>query len=191
MPSIRFATEEDLPGICDLVNHYILHSAIHWDSEPWPVEEWRRQWRAGRERYPWLVAHTARGLAGVAYGSPFKTRAAYAWSAQCTIYLAPQSIGQGIGKALYGKLFQLMDAQGFSTIIAGVALPNDASLAIHRSFGFEPVAHYRRVGWKHGQWMDLVDLQRMGPQAAEQPEPPRAVSAVAHLVSSPAAPPAP
>jgi L-amino acid N-acyltransferase YncA len=99
--------------------------------------------------------------AGYAYGSPHRTRAAYATSCDVAIYVAPQHARQGIGRALYEALFPLLTAQGCHAAFAGIALPNPGSISLHETVGFTPVGVYREVGWKLGGWRDVGWWQRL------------------------------
>jgi L-amino acid N-acyltransferase YncA len=107
-----------------------------------------------------VVLEDAGTVCGYAYGGPFMTRAAYRWSATVSVYLDPARRRSGGGRALYGALFDRLAARGIRTVLAGVALPNEASEGLHRALGFEPVGTYRRVGWKLGRWHDVTWYQR-------------------------------
>ncbi len=107
-------------------------------------------------RYPWLIAETDDGVvAGYAYATPHRERAAYRWAADVAIYVDPQHRSQGIGKELYGMLLELLARQGVRTVCGGVTLPNPASVALHEACGFELVGIYRRIGYKQGDWHDV------------------------------------
>ncbi|MBV8602965.1 MAG: N-acetyltransferase, partial [Candidatus Eremiobacteraeota bacterium] len=106
------------------------------------------------ERLPWLVLEDG-GVAGYAYASRHRERAAYRWAADVSCYVAERARRRSIGKALYGALFELLSKQHYLRLYAGITLPNPASEALHRSVGFEPVGTYRSVGYKHGAWHDV------------------------------------
>lgn len=174
--AVRSVAEDDLAAVCEIVNHYIANTTIHWSTELEDAGDWRQRWEAGHERFPWLVAELDGEVAGIAYASPFKTRAAYDWCAESTIYLRAGMERKGIGTALYARLFDLLDRQGFVSVVAAVALPNPASIRVHESFGFTQAGHYRAVGFKFGQWLDLAYLQRLRDRPVE-PSPPLPVAA--------------
>ena len=120
-------------------------------------------------RYPWLVAEEHGALAGYAYACEHRERAAYRWTCEVTIYLGEDFRGRGIGKRLYGALFDLLARQGLRTALAGITLPNDASVGLHESCGFEPVGVYRGVGYKRGRWHDVGWWQLALPGARGDP----------------------
>jgi L-amino acid N-acyltransferase YncA len=103
--------------------------------------------------YPWLVAQDADGaVVGYAYATQHRERAAYRWATDTSVYVAPSHQRRGIGRSLYGALMPLLVRQGYYVACAGITLPNDASVGLHESFGFEPVGSYDRVGFKFGRW---------------------------------------
>ena len=105
--------------------------------------------------HPWLVAEIDGEVAGYAYGSRHHERSAYRWSADVTVYISARYHRRGIGRALYGALFPLLERQGFHELCAGVTLPNDASVGLHETLGFVPVGVYRDVAFKFGQWWSV------------------------------------
>ena len=132
-----------------------------------------RRVAAAQERHAWLVAEDGGGSSGYAYGGPWKPRAAYAWTCEVSVYLAPGAAGPGTGRALYEALLPRLAARGHRTAIAGMTLPNPASEALHRSLGFAPVGTFRRTGWKLGAWHDVGYVQLAlgddGPPGAPPP----------------------
>ncbi len=127
--------------------------------------------------YPWLVAEVDGQMAGYAYASKHRERAAYRWAVDVAVYVDPARQRCGIGRALYEALLDRLTAQGFRIACAGIALPNPASVALHERVGFEPVGVYRRIGWKLGQWYDVAWYQRLlmpaGADPPAEPGPPR------------------
>ena len=107
----------------------------------------------------WLVAEIDGRMAGYAYGSPHRTRAAYATSCDVAVYVDPAFARRGIGRALYGALLDRLAANCHAAF-AGVALPNEASIALHEAMGFTYLGTYREVGWKMGAWRDVGWWQR-------------------------------
>jgi phosphinothricin acetyltransferase len=111
--------------------------------------------------HAWLVAEIEGAVAGYAYGSPHRTRAAYASSCDVAVYVDPARSRRGIGRALYAELLPLLAVKGFHAAFAGIALPNEASIGLHEAMGFAPVGVYREVGWKMGGWRDVGWWQRL------------------------------
>ena len=111
--------------------------------------------------HAWLVAELAGAVAGYAYGSPHRSRAAYASSCDVAVYVDPAYARQGIGRMLYAALFPLLAGKGCHAAFAGIALPNAASIGLHEAMGFTPVGTFREVGWKLGGWRDVGWWQRL------------------------------
>ena len=135
--------------------------------------------RIGRvsRSYPWLVAEVDGVVVGLAYASQHRERASYRWAADVAVYLDPAHHRRGIGRALYGALFGLLERQGIHVACAGITLPNEASVALHETCGFELVGVYRRIGWKLGEWRDVgwwqLELAPATNVAPAEPEPPQ------------------
>lgn len=105
--------------------------------------------------HAWLVSEVDGRVAGFAYGSPHRERAAYRWACEVSVYVDPEHRSRGIGRALYGELFARLRTQRFHVVCAGITLPNDASVGLHEALGFELVGVYRGIGWKAGAWRDV------------------------------------
>jgi|SoiMethySBSTD1v2_1073268.scaffolds.fasta_scaffold73284_2 phosphinothricin acetyltransferase len=172
---VRFTRAEDLSAVCRIVNHYIETTAINFRGAPQTPEEWLRDFRELRTRYPWLVAEAGGEVLGMAYAGPWKTRAAYDWCAEVTVYVAHETRGRGVGRALYRRLFELLDQQGYRTAVAIIALPNAASVALHEAFGFSHAGTLRGIGYKLGEWRDVGFWQRDSRPAGDAPQTIRAV----------------
>ena len=122
--------------------------------------------------HAWLVAERDGVVAGYAYAGRFHERAAYRWSAATSIFVAPHFQRQGVGRELYGTLLPLLTERGFTSAMAGITLPNEASVALHEGFGFRQVARYENIGYKAGAWRDVAWFQcRLAPLS----DPPRDV----------------
>ncbi|MCA9000849.1 MAG: N-acetyltransferase [Planctomycetes bacterium] len=151
--TLRHATAGDLPGVCEIYNHYVEHSVVTFDLEPWKVEH-KRAWMSQFQtegRCQMFVAEREGRIVGYAYSGPFRDRPAYDITVETTVYLAPDAVGQGLGRRLYGTLIPRLRALNLRSVIAGVTLPNTASVALHESFGFRHVGTMGRVGLKHGK----------------------------------------
>jgi phosphinothricin acetyltransferase len=151
---VRLATEDDLPAVCEIINHYIENSFVNFRTEPQDVDEWRNDWKRQHDRFPWLVATDGR-VVGVAYAAPFHGRAAYQWTAEATVYVGPSSQRRGVGDALYTELMARLGRQGFHSVVAVIALPNEPSVRLHERHGFVHVGQLVEAGYKLGAWHDV------------------------------------
>jgi phosphinothricin acetyltransferase len=151
---VRPATEDDLPEVCTIINHFIENSFVNFRTEPQSVDEWRDDWRRLHSRFPWLVATDDR-VVGVAYAAPFHARAAYQWTAETTVYVDPSSQRRGVGDALYTELLSQLRSQGFHSAVGVIALPNEPSVRLHERHGFIRVGRLIEAGYKLGAWHDV------------------------------------
>jgi phosphinothricin acetyltransferase len=155
--AIRPGRAEDLPDLTELYNHYIRETPITFDLVPYAVEE-RRDWlerfsETGRHRL-WVSERAGR-VTGYATSRTFRPKAAYDSTVETTVYLAPEAQGEGLGRRLYQALFASLADEDVHRAVGGVTLPNPASVALHESFGFEPVGIYHEVGYKFGRYWDV------------------------------------
>jgi phosphinothricin acetyltransferase len=162
--TLRRARAEDLAALTEIYNHYVIHTPITFDLEPFTPET-RRPWLAqfaDSGRYQLFVAEQAGRVLGYAGSMRFRTKAAYDPSVETTIYLRPECTGRGLGRLLYERLFAALRGEDVHRILGGVTLPNEASIALHKSFGFTPVGTYSEVGRKFGRYWDVLWLERRG-----------------------------
>ena len=160
--NVRAGREEDLPAVTAIYNHYVEHTHVTFDVTPFSVEE-RRDWferyrPSGPHRL--LVATTGDDVVGYATSSEFRSKPAYAPSVETTVYCAPDVTGRGVGRLLYASLLATIAVEDVHRAYAGIALPNDASIALHRAFGFTDVGVFTEVGRKLGRWWDVLWLER-------------------------------
>ena len=171
--TVRDATEQDAVACAAIYAPYVTDTTITFETEPPTVAQLRERIKAAQSTHAWLVLENDGQVVGYAYGSQFKERAAYRWSCEVSVYLDRGHHRTGGGRALYEALFTRLAERGFRTAVAGMTLPNDASVGLHRSMGFEPVGTYRRIGWKNGGWHDVAWTQRAIGGGAEPPAEPR------------------
>lgn len=153
---IRDATADDAAAIAAIYNPYVTGTCVTFDTDPLSAEDMRgRIAETHAAKLPWLVATEAGAIVGYACASRWKGRWAYRYSVETTIYLAPSRTRRGMGRVLYGALIERLRAGGIHAVIGGIALPNEASVALHRQLGFEQVAHFRQVGFKLDRWIDV------------------------------------
>lgn len=157
---VRDATEGDAAACAAIYAPYVTDTAISFETEPPSQQEMARRIEAAQRSHAWLVLERGDRIVGYAYGSPFKTRPAYRWSCEVSVYLERGRRRTGGGRALYEALFARLAERGYRTALAGMTLPNDASVGLHRAMGFESVGTYRRIGWKNGSWHDVAWAQR-------------------------------
>jgi len=157
---VRPAVATDAAVIARIYNYYVRNTVITFEEEP--VSEQTMAARVADSQnasLPWLVAELGGIPVGYAYANKWKVRSAYRYSVETTIYLEHGHEGQGIGKRLYSELLSLLRARGIHVAIGGAALPNEASVALHEKLGFERVATFRQVGFKHNRWVDVAYWQ--------------------------------
>jgi L-amino acid N-acyltransferase YncA len=168
---IRDACEADARACAEIYAPYVTDSAISFESEPPQSGVMARRIADAVRTHAWLVLEEQDQVIGYAYGGPFRSRRAYDWSCEVSVYLERGRRRTGGGRALYGALLARLSERGFRTVVAGMTLPNDASVGLHRAMGFEEIGTFRRVGWKHGRWHDVAFMQRaIGAEAEAPPE---------------------
>ncbi|MGH3646712.1 MAG: GNAT family N-acetyltransferase [Micromonosporaceae bacterium] len=169
---IRDATERDAEACAAIYAPYVTGTAISFETVPPTPEEMAERIAAAQAGHAWLVLEDAGEVVGFAYGGPYKSRPAYRWSCEVSVYLETGRRRSGAGRALYEALLARLGERGFRTAVAGMTLPNDASAGLHRAMGFEPVGTYRRIGYKHDAWRDVAWVQRpIGDQQSPPTEP--------------------
>lgn len=160
--TIRAATPADAAGIAEIYNHYVASTIVTFEEEPVSTADYAKRIEAVQSAsLPWLVAEEASRIVGYAYAAKWHARSAYRFSVEVTAYLAPTDTGRGLGTALYGELFPMLETRGFHSMLGGISLPNEASVALHEKFGLRKAAHYREVGFKFGRWIDVGYWQRV------------------------------
>jgi len=158
---IRPAREHDLLAVAEIYNVEVLEGVGTFDTEPKGPEHFADRLRPDHPGDVFLVADDAGSVVGFAYSGPFRARPAYAGTRETSVYLASAARGRGAGRALYTELLTRLDAAGVHTQMAVIALPNDASEALHRALGFERVGVLREVGRKFGRYVDTAWWQRL------------------------------
>lgn len=152
---IRPVRSEDFEAVAAVTNPYVLHTPIHFGTTPVTGADFRADWEAGRSRYAFLVAEEGGAIAGYAKTGAFRLRGAYQWTAETAVYLAAEHHRKGIASALYRRLIEVSRAQGFHVLIAGIALPNEASVRLHEKLGFVQGARLPELGYKLGRFHDV------------------------------------
>jgi len=165
--------ERDAAGCLEIYAPFVRETIVSFEEQVPTLQEFEKRMRASLRTHPWLVADEDGMVVGYAYASQHRTRAAYRWATDVSVYVAPSHHGRGIGRRLYNELFERLRAQGFRIACAGIALPNDASVGLHEAMGFQPVGVYRRIGWKLGAWHDVgwwqLELAAMSTEKPTEP----------------------
>ena len=152
----READVSDAGSIAAIYNHYVRTSAATFEEAELSQAEMATRVEAVRSAdLPWYLATSAQTTLGYAYATPWKARSAYRYSAEVTVYVAPNHFGEGIGTALYQLLMPVLQRRRIHTALAGIALPNAASIALHERCGFRKAAHLTQVGFKMNRWIDV------------------------------------
>jgi L-amino acid N-acyltransferase YncA len=172
-PNVRDASERDAQACVAIYAPYVTDTAITFESDPPLLAEMAVRIASALRTHAWVVLENQGRVVGYAYGAPFKSRAAYRWSCEVSVYLERGRRRTGCGRALYDALLDRLAERGFCTAVAGITLPNDASVGLHRAMGFEPVGTYRRIGWKHSTWHDVAWVQRTIATGQNPPTEPR------------------
>ena len=170
---IRDASADDAEACAAIYAPYVTDTAISFETEPPPPGEMAERIAAAARADAWIVLEDDGRVVGYAYGRPFAPRAAYRWSCEVSVYVERGRRRTGGGRLLYDELLARLAQRGFRTAFAGMTLPNDASVGLHRAMGFEHVGTYRHVGWKHGSWHDVAWTQRAIAAGDDPPAEPR------------------
>jgi L-amino acid N-acyltransferase YncA len=152
---IRLAHDGDADVIAAIYRPVVENTAISFETIAPDRHEISRRLSATMTEYPWLVCERDGLIAGYAYATRHRVRAAYQWSVDSSVYIADAYKRSGVGRGLYQSLFAILAAQGFFNAFAGIALPNPASVALHEAMGFQKLGVYRNVGFKFGEWRDV------------------------------------
>jgi phosphinothricin acetyltransferase len=152
---IRRADATDAEVICRIYNHYIAQTTITFEELPVTTAEMAERVESVQKSLPWLALEQEGVVIGYAYATPWRTRSAYRFSAESTVYLEKEFCGRGLGKMLYRELIEQVRCLGIHRLIGGIALPNTSSVGLHESLGFKKVAQFTEVGRKLDQWIDV------------------------------------
>lgn len=158
---IRPATHADLVAVAAVYDHEVASGVATFDLEPRPLASWGERLASTEAGDRLLVAEADGSVFGYASSGPYRPKAGYRRTRETTVYLSPAAQGRGVGRQLYDELLRLLVDDGVHLALAAVALPNPASLALHRACGFEEVGVMREVGRKQDRWIDVLWLQRL------------------------------
>lgn len=153
---VRSAIEADCPRIAEITNEAIATGYAHFGAEPDNPADVVVQWRRDHAVYPWFVAENSdTGVIGFSRATRWKSRAAYDWTCESAVYVAPSAQGRGVGRTLYEHLFAELDHRGFRCVLGGVSLPNPTSERLHEAMGMQIAGTLPAVGFKMGHWRSV------------------------------------
>lgn len=152
---IRPAITSDAADIVAIYNYYVATTTVSFEESPISAEEMAQRIIDVGARLPWYVFEEDGRVVAYAYATPWRVRAAYRFSVESSVYVSPGHPRRGIGSRLYRTLIDDLRGRGIRVVIGGIAQPNIASVALHEAFGFEKVAHFKQVGRKFEQWVDV------------------------------------
>lgn len=159
--NIRPVVLSDAKNICNIYNYYVENSAISFEENPVSLGEMEDRMAKLSSQFPWLVYEKDGVVVAYAYAGFWKSRSAYRYTLESTVYVAHDLKEKGVGTKLYQKLFEELDESYARSVMAVIALPNDVSVGFHEKMGFEKVAHFKEVGFKLDQWIDVGYWQKM------------------------------
>jgi len=163
---VRDAAATDATAILAIYGPIVEHTAISFEEVPPTTQEMQQRIAATSRTHPYLVADIDGQVIGFAYASEHRSRAAYRWSADVTVYVAENARRSGVGRHLYAELLNQLSVRKFHAAFAGIALPNPGSVGIHEAMGFTHLGTYKEVGFKFGRWHDVGWWQRLLPQSS-------------------------
>ena len=173
-PVVREATEADLPGIAARYAHHVRTGLASFETEPPDLAEMAARFEAVRGKgFPYLACEIDGRLAGFAYASSYRTRPAYRFCVEDSVYVHPELAGRGAGRALLARLIERCEAIGCRQMVAVIGdSSNAASIGLHSALGFRMAGTFRSIGFKHGRWVDSVLMQRaLGAGDRSPPDP--------------------
>jgi phosphinothricin acetyltransferase len=157
---LRAATAADAEQVARIYNHYVRHTCVTFEEQPVAAAEIAQRMReVAASSLPWFVAELEGRVVGYAYAGRWRVRSAYRFSAETTVYLEPEATGRKVGTRLMEELLRSLRETSLHVVIAGIALPNPASIALHERLGFHRVATFEEVGFKLGRWIDVAYWQ--------------------------------
>ena len=154
MNEIRFANSGDAKGILDIYAPYVTNTAVSFEANVPSISEMAQRIESAIPRYCWLACVIDGEIAGYAYSSMHRSRAAYQWSCEFSVYVSPEHRRKSVAKSLYTALFEISAMQGFQNVFAGMTAPNPESYGFHTSMGFVKIGTYPKVGFKFEKWHD-------------------------------------
>lgn len=179
MTTIRLATPADATDCLEIYAPYVRNTSISFELTPPTTEAFQERIDSTLDTLPWLVCEAGDDILGYAYAGHSRMREAYQWVVESSVYVDGDHHRRGIARGLYTSLFDLLRLQGYFVVLAGMTLPNPASVELHRAMGFEPVGVYENIGYKQGDWHDVEWMQLELLPPADDPVPPSPITDLA------------
>lgn len=158
--TIRPARAEDAPAMLAIYRPFVERTAVSFETEVPTLDEFVERIHARQRDHEWLAAELDGQVVGYAYGSKHRGRGAYRTTCEVSAYVSESARGRGVARALYERLFARLVERGYCNALAGIAMPNDVSVAFHSALGFSPVGVYHAIGFKLGRWHDVAWYER-------------------------------
>jgi len=174
----RVATPDDAQAILAIYAPYCSSTHVSFETVAPSEQQMRERIARITSQYPWLIGEVDGQVAGYVYATQHRERAAYRWSVDVAVYIAESHHRRSLGRALYTSLFALLREQGLFQAYAGITLPNAASVGLHESVGFQPVAVFPKVGYKLDRWLDVGWWRLQLTPEIENPRDPRIFSTI-------------
>ena len=158
--NIRIATSDDAKELLNIYKYYVENTAITFEYDVLSIEEFSGRIKNTLKKYPYLIAENEDGIYGYAYAGEFKSRQAYNWAVETSIYVKNGGSRHGVGTLLYKELEKYLKLQNIINVNACIAYPNEKSEDFHKKFGYKTVAHFTKCGYKFGQWHDMIWMEK-------------------------------
>ncbi len=170
-PVLRAANENDAADMLVIYAPYVLQTTVSSEYTPPTLDEFKERMRSFQEKLPWLLCEIEGEIVGYGYASPHRTRAAYQWSVETSIYVAEGWHRHGIANAIYSALSELLTIQGYYNIYVGITSPNERSMKFHKAMGFIISGAYQESMYKFGQWRDVLWMGKSLRPHEDEPQP--------------------
>jgi phosphinothricin acetyltransferase len=155
MKTIRIAKQDDTASVLSIYAPYIQKTSFTFETEVPSIQEFQERINLYLNSWPWIVCDINGETAGYAYATKHRERTAYQWCAESSVYVHDDFLRNGVAKALYSALIEILKLQGYRNLYAVINLPNDKSVAFHEHIGFTYFATYENVGYKLGKWKNV------------------------------------
>ncbi|MFC3904529.1 GNAT family N-acetyltransferase [Clostridium disporicum] len=168
--NIRIATSDDAKELLNIYKYYVENTAITFEYDVPSIEEFSGRIKNTLKKYPYLIAENEDGIYGYAYAGEFKSRQAYNWAVETSIYVKNGDSRHGVGTLLYNELEKYLKMQNIINVNACIAYPNEKSEEFHKKFGYKTIAHFTKCGYKFGKWHDMIWMEKFIGEHTDTPK---------------------